>query len=184
MSTTPKAQKFPFNTESARYRDILLPYFKGPGIELASQGDPICDTSWNLDLPPAQYAQYNSGHAPYGPIQLFGDAFQKFVEDGSLGYVFSSHLLEDQPYERWKDIFTLWTKALRKGGVLVVLVPDRTRWKAALDGGQPPNDAHRYEPSEGDCSKIGEQVGLVTIRDALTNLNEKDYSILYIGKKA
>ena len=171
-------------SETARYRHLTRPYCyradgePGCGIDLASQGDPVVPWAWQLDLPPDKFAWYNSGNPPAGPHNLHGDAFAKFVEDGSLDFVYSSHLLEDAPSEQWPRILELWARALKPGGVLIILTPERTRWLAALAAGQPPNDLHRHEPLLGDLSRAAVEVGLAVVEERLTECHPGDYTIL------
>jgi SAM-dependent methyltransferase len=176
-------------TETAKYRHLTRLYCyrsdgePGCGIDLASQGDPVVPWAWQLDLSPDQFNHYNNGHPPAGPINLYGDAFRKFVEDGSLDFLYSSHLLEDAPCEEWPDILRLWKTALKPGGTLIILVPERDLWAAAIEKGQPPNCAHCCEPKVGDLSKVAESVGLVVVEERLTNCHEGDYSILFVAKR-
>lgn len=176
-------------SETARYRHLTRPYCyradgePGCGIDLASQGDPVVPWAWQLDLPPDKFAHYNSNNPPAGPINLYSDAFVRFVEDASLDFVYSSHLLEDAPCEERPAILRLWMAALKPGGVLIILVPERNLWAAALAKGQTPNCSHRCEPELGDLSRDAIAVGLEVVEERLTACFEGDYSILGVFRK-
>ncbi len=173
-------------SETARYRHLtrrycLLPSGEpGCGVDLASGGDPVVPWAWQLELPHDQYSYYNSGHPVRGPIQLRANAFtHQAAEPRSLDFVYASHLLEDRPQSEWPGIFTLWSSFLKPGGHLIVLVPERTRWEAALARGQSPNCSHAGpEPAVGDLGKAALLAGLEVVEEYLTNLDPQDYTIL------
>ena len=170
-----------YPSETARYRHLTEDYCVGAGLDIASAGDPVVPWAWQLELPKAEFAHYNSGHAPLGPIQLEGHAQQLPVVSGSLDFVYSSHLLEDFP--DWEPVLREWVRPLKKGGHLVVLIPDRQRWCEACAKGQTPNDFHRHEGRVGELSEYCARLGLEVIKDEFTNLYSGDYTILFVAKK-
>lgn len=173
-----------YPSETAKYRTLTVPYCKGAGLDIASQGSPVVPWAWQLDLPPAEFEHYNGGGAPRGPIQLRGNARRLPVESGSLDFVYSSHLLEDFPQETWPDILGEWSRVLKSNGYLIILVPERTRWAAAIARGQSPNCSHAGpEPLVGDMSKAAKAIGLQVIIDQMTDLWPEDYSILGVFRK-
>ena len=134
----------------------------------------------SVDLPSDEYTTYNSGNAPEHSIHWRGDALKLPFKDGTLDFVYSSHLLED--YADWKPALREWSRVLKPGGKLIILMPDRKRWAEALQRGQPPNCAHQKEGEVGALTL--ETKGLVqAIEDRLTDLNPEDYSILFVGEK-
>lgn len=177
-------------SEISKYRHLLIKYCyypngqPAPGADLGSGGDPLAPWGWNVELGPSDYAHYNASQNPRGPIQLFGNAFSKFVEANSLFWVSSSHLLEDRPQSQWPEIFKLWSNALMPGGHLIILVPEKVRWAEALRRGQSPNCSHSSpEPSLGDVSRVAKQIGLEVVEERLTDLDKNDYTILGVFKK-
>ncbi len=178
-------------SETARYRSITRKYClradgePGCGVDLASGGDPCCTWAWQVELPHEQYMYYNSNCPVRGPIQLRADAFaHRASEPESLDWVYSSHLIEDRPRDQWPAIFAFWATMLKPGGHLILLVPERTRWEAALRRGQSPNCSHAGpEPAVGDMSIAAIAAGLEIVEERLTNLDENDYTILGVFRR-
>ena len=177
-------------SETARYRHLTRKYCyrddgePGCGVDIGSQGDPVVPWAWQVDLPVAEFAHYNSGHAPRGPIQLRTYADRACAEPASLDFVYCSHVIEDFSQERWPEIFRVWAAMLKPGGKIIVLVPEVTLWNQAIANGQTPNCSHwAPEPSLGDISKAAATAGLEVIEERMTALDDKDYSILGVLKK-
>lgn len=169
-------------TESAKYRSLTVPYCRGNGVDIGCGGEPVVPWAIAMDLPADQYATYHSGNTPDRQIQFGGDARDLPFKDGKLDWVYSSHLLED--FLEWDPILREWVRVLKPGGNLVILVPDKALWKAALDRGQPPNCAHQHESFAGELSGYAQRIGgLVPVEDRLTELFPNDYSILFVAKK-
>lgn len=181
-----------YMSETSKYRHLTTPYcyisgsinpIPGAVLDIASQGDPVVPWAWQLDLPHAEFAYYNSNHPPRGPIQLRGHANKLPVDDESLDAVYGSHILEDSPKEEWLAMFKEWSRPIKHGGYLIILVPDKKLWNEALARGQTPNCSHRFEPAVGDMSYFAKQIGLEVIEDRLTNCFDGDYTILGVFKK-
>ncbi len=178
-------------SETSRYRHLTRPYCllpngePGCGVDLASGGDPVVSWAWQLELPHDQYAYYNCNTPVRGPIQLRADAFtHRASEADSLDWVYSSHLLEDKPRDQWPAIMAMWASMLKPGGLLILLVPERTRWEAALRRGQSPNCSHAGpEPAVGDMSIAAVAAGLEVVEDRLTDLTPEDYTILGVFRR-
>lgn len=170
-------------TECAKWRHLVLPYVQGNGIELATGGDPINPNSIQFELPAAEYAHYNSNQPLRGPVQWRSvDAiFHLPFKDATLDYVASSHLLED--FEDWMPLLKEWVRVLKPHGRLVVCLPDKQRWQAAIAGGQTPNCAHRHEANVGELSTYAPKLKLKVLVDKLTETPPGDYNILFVGVK-
>lgn len=169
------------NSETAKYRHLTTEHCVGCGVDIASQGDPVVPWAMQLDLPPEEFAYYNSNHAPQGPIQLRGHADKLPFDSDSLDFVYSSHLLED--FADWEPILKEWVRVLKPGGKLIVLIPDRELWVKACANGQPPNDFHRHEGYLGELSTYAERLGVKVLADCLTACYEGDYTILFVAQK-
>lgn len=168
-------------SETAKYRELTAEHCAGCGVDIASQGDPVVPWAMQIDLPPEEFAHYNSNHPAHGPIQIRGHADKLPFDTASLDFVYSSHLLEDFP--DWTPVLMEWVRVLKSGGRLVVLIPDRELWVKACANGQPPNDAHRHEGYVGELSRYADSLGLRVIADCLTARYEGDYTILFVAVK-
>lgn len=112
-----------WTSETSKCRDRLAPYCVGYGLDLGFGGDPITENAIRMDFP-----------QPYGktgsyPVQLGGDATQLvWFKDGTLDYVYSSHLLED--FEDTKAVLLEWLRVLKTGGRLIIFCPDQAAYHA------------------------------------------------------
>lgn len=168
-------------SETAKYRHLTTPYCVGNGVDIASQNDPVVPWAVSLDLPHDAYATYSSGQAQENAIQWRGDCRDLPFKDEVCDFVYSSHLIEDMLH--WSPLLVEWTRVLKKGGYLIILVPDRVRWNEAIRKGQPPNNAHVRESYVGELSIYAPHRGLEVICDKLTDLTSEDYTIMFVGRK-
>lgn len=83
--------------------------------------------AWNLDHPAARLFQDAQRHAfgSAAPIHLFGAAEALPFAEGALDFLLASHVIEHMP----DTIGTLgeWTRVLRPGGILFLIVPHKDR---------------------------------------------------------
>ena len=168
-------------SETSKYLALVTKYCVGNGCDIGSGGSPVVPTAIQVELPLDQYTKYRGGDIHRSPIQWHGDGRQLPFKDKTLDYVFSSHLLED--FLHWKPILIEWTRVLKKGGHLVILIPDKERWQAALRKGQPPNCAHQHEGYVGELSRYAKFLGLKVLEDRLTDLTPQDYTIIFVGQR-
>jgi SAM-dependent methyltransferase len=169
-------------SETSKYLQFTTKYCVGNGVDIGSGGAPVVPSAIQVELPLDQYIKYRSGDVYGAPIQWHGSAEQLPFKDKTLDYVYSSHLLED--FLHWKPVLIEWVRVLKKGGHLVILVPDKKLWEAALKRGQPPNCAHQHESYVGEIStRYAKFLGLKVIEDRLTALTPQDYSILFVGQR-
>jgi len=67
-----------------------------------------------------------------------------WFQDGSLDFIYSSHLLEDYPDT--ESALREWLRVLKPGGHLIVFCPDEQVYrKHCQKTGQPYNEAHKHE---------------------------------------
>jgi SAM-dependent methyltransferase len=125
-------------SETAKCRARLAPYCKGFGLDLGFGGDPIAPHAIRADLP-RPYTKVGAF-----PVQLGGDCSRlAWFADGTLDFVYSSHLLED--FDDTKAVLAEWLRVLRPGGRLVLYCPDEQAYRRqCADYGQHYNDAHRH----------------------------------------
>ena len=113
-------------SETSRYRKLLASYCQGYGLDIGFGGDAIKPSAIRVDLP-LPYTHVGAGAS----VQLGGDCRAlDWWRDGVLDYVYSSHLLEDFPEEETAAILREWTRILKLGGRLILLLPDQQRYLA------------------------------------------------------
>ncbi len=165
-------------TETSKHRSLVLPYLIGNGVDIGCGNDPVKGDCITIDLPDDGYERYNSGAQSSANFRGFAEDLP--FKDHTLDWVYSSHLLEDFHLNEWSGLLSEWVRALKPGGILVILVPDAELWAKALAAGQPPNDAHKHEANLGELSSIALKIGLTTIREERVG----DYSILFVARKS
>jgi predicted SAM-dependent methyltransferase len=123
-------------SETSKCRTRLAPYCVGFGVDLGFGGDPITPAAIRIDQP-LPYARVGAS-----PVQLAGDAARlHWFTDGSLDYVFSSHLLED--FADTEGVLREWLRVLKPLGRLVLFCPDEQRFRThCARTGQPYNPHH------------------------------------------
>lgn len=168
-------------SESAKAFSLIEPFLLGNIVDIGSGGWPIVPRAIQIELSPESFAVYNSNHKPATPLQWQqDDAYINLpFKDGVVSTVFSSHLIED--YLDWTPILREWVRVLKPGGYLIVLVPDKVRWAAALAAGQPPNNAHKHESYVGELSTYAPVLGLTVVMDRF--VNGIDYGIAFVARK-
>jgi ubiquinone/menaquinone biosynthesis C-methylase UbiE len=130
----------PYQSETSKHREDLINFCEGYGIDVGSGGDPIKQATIAVDYPDGCMA-YCGEH----PVQLGGDARSlPWFNDNALDYVYSSHCLED--FLETKEILLEWSRVLKKGGKLVLLLPNQQRYeKHCKKFGEPSNPAHKIK---------------------------------------
>ena len=125
-STSPKVM-FPEFKSNLGY---VKKYFKGKGLDMGCGCCPLTeDNCIHVDHSP-QPVEVDFVHADCA----------SFKPKYKVDYVFSSHMLEDLPTEgAIIDCLLGWAKLLKKGGVIVLLLPDMqaSRYPTVEDGGNP-----------------------------------------------
>jgi len=126
-------------SETSKYRKDLVKFCKGYGVDLGYGGDPIINSAITIDLP-TPYTNFGNY-----PLNLGGDATKlQWFKENSLDFVYSSHLLED--FENTKEIIEEWSRILKLGGRLVLLLPDQKRYKEnCLKRNEKSNPSHKIE---------------------------------------
>lgn len=169
-------------TESEKYVHLTRQYLVGNGVDIGCGSNPVVPWAIALDLPPKEYAWYHSNHEPGRCIQWGGDARSLPFKDGTCDFVYSSHLIED--FADWTPILREWTRVVKPGGYLVIMLPDRELWGEAIRKGQPPNCEHRHESFAGELTQhVRGLGGFEIIEDRLTNCHPGDYNILFVARK-
>lgn len=124
-------------SETSGVRDLLARYCIGDGVDVGFGGDPIVPTAICFDM-----------LNPYGgvgehPQHLHGSAEDLPFKDGTLDYVYSSHLIEDFSYAGQQVILYGWAKTVRDNGLIIICAPDEVRYQEhCKSSGQSVNLAH------------------------------------------
>jgi SAM-dependent methyltransferase len=177
------------SSETAKHRDQVAPWCVGNGVDLGSGGDPVVPWALSIDLPPAEAEAYTTTDHGVLPIQWRGDVRRlRWFANGSLDFVYSSHVLED--FGDWPGVLLEWLRVLKRGGVLVLLVPETVRWALAVDAGQPCNHNHVHEFEAGEIAGYLRGTGLCEILEdrwanpeLLTYVGTPDYSLLLVARR-
>jgi SAM-dependent methyltransferase len=171
------------HSETEKYRYASAPYLSGVGVDIASQGVAVVPWAISYDLPHKEFSHYSNGAPPKGPLQLRGFADKLPFEDQSLDFVYSSHYIED--VLDWAPIIKEWDRVLKIGGHMVILLPDKALWNAAIAAGQPPNCSHRHESFPGELTEFFRQFfgHYEIIKDELTAVTPEDYNIIFVAKR-
>lgn len=164
-----------------RCREFTVPYCVGNGLDLGSAGDPVVPWAIQVELPESLYNCYQS-FPLWGPVQWRGDARCLPFRDETMDFVYSSHLLED--FEDWTPVLAEWLRVLKRGGNLIVMVPDKERFNEAIRKGGGGNSNHKHEAYLGELTSVLSELGISVILEKFTH-NEPsfDWNILFVGKK-
>ena len=167
--------------EIDKWRHLVAPYCTGNGVDIGSQGFPVVPHAIQVELTEGEFARYTSGAKPGSPIQWRGDGRVLPFKDGVLDFCFSSNLIED--FLDWVPILQEWGRVVKLGGYLVIMVPEKARWHAALRRGQPPNCAHKHEAYVGELSTCFDRLFWDVIRDSLADPDGDDYNIIFCARR-
>ena len=170
-------------SETARYRHMTAQYCQGAGVDIASQGDAVVPWAMSFDLPEPEFSQYSSGQPAKGPIHLRGRAGKLPFDSASLDFVYASHILEDSL--DWIPWVKEWSRCVRIGGHIIILIPEKDLWDRAIQRGQNPNCAHMHEGRVGELTELFNKYfgHFDVICDKLTALTPEDYTIMFVAKR-
>lgn len=126
-------------SETAKLRDLLLPYCVGNGVDGGFGGDKIKPEVIGIERDNALM------HAGSQPANLIGDITNLYwFKDNVLDYFYNSHTLEDFEPERTKTVISEWTRVIKDGGHLVLNLPhDRLFYQNCVETGQAYNFEHK-----------------------------------------
>ena len=183
-------QCFASDSEVGKFRHLIAPHcvsaegYPLPTLELASGGAVSVPWAISLDLPPKEYARYNSNHSPRGPIHVHGSVMALPFAGDAFAAVCASHILEDFPQSKWGTLLSEWKRVVMPGGKLIVSVPDHDLWWQYVKKGGVHNFAHAQpQPKLGDMSRHALQLGLSVVSEEMTNCYPGDFTILGVFQK-
>jgi ADP-heptose:LPS heptosyltransferase len=152
------------------------------GVEVGTGGAPLIEQAISVDLP-IPYTKCGMA-----PIHLKGRGERLgWLTDGSMDYLYSSHLFEDFASEDNREIFREWLRVVRPGGVMALLLPDQERYlRYCSSRGQPPNEHHKI-PTFGpeymaDLVRSQEGCALLQIVRFWTD-DPHEYNFLVLARK-
>lgn len=165
-------------SETSKHRHLVIDYCRGNGVDLGSSGDPVVPHAIQVDLPAEEYRHYNTAR-PEAAIQWRGSALELPFKDEMLDFVHASHLLED--FDDWGPPLKEWDRVLKRGGYMIVAVPDHGRFRAAVARGQGDNLSHKHESHVGELQNWLSSYEV--LKDGFVNDHPNEYSLLFIGRK-
>lgn len=173
-------------SETSFCRHIIQEYIAGPNVlDIGSGGDPVIPTAVQIELPDEQFHSYGHCHPVTVVPQLRSEAwFRKLpFKDNVLDTVFSSHLIED--YWDREVLLEEWLRVVRPGGTLILLVPDKARFNAAVAAGGGGNANHKREWTIGEGEAWAKQRGGVeVVREGFTEVRgPADYNVIVVFRK-
>jgi predicted SAM-dependent methyltransferase len=122
-------------------REWLSGWCTGCGLDIGHGGNLIVPWAIGLDRPEGYPHRAHCGNFP---THLTHDASALPFKDGMLDFVFSSHCLED--FEDTTAILNEWLRVIRRGGYLVLFLPDQKRYDAHCKrNGALPNQDHKHK---------------------------------------
>lgn len=171
-------------SETSLCRHITTPFCVGNGVDVGSGGDPVVPWAIQVDLPDEQFKEYGHVNGIERPIQWRGSCRDLPFKDGVLSWVYSSHLIED--FDDWPVVLAEFVRVLKHGGYLIIMVPDKERFRARVLAGQGDNFSHKHEFHVGELTNWAHSRGdLQVLFDQLTlTTGLDDYNILFVAKKS
>ena len=170
--------------ETITCRDLTAPYCKGNGVDLGSKGIPVVPWAIQVEIPPDDFFAYQ-GFALPETVEWKGTALDLPFKDGVLDFVYSSHLLED--FLDWTPILKEWIRVIKRGGYLIIMLPDKVRFNNSIKSGGNGNANHKHESYVGELSSLAPGLGLRPIMDCFTEKRStatfEDYNILFVAEK-
>lgn len=155
---------FPYSSETAKVRHLVLQYCNGKGCDIGFGGDKIkkenCD---GIDYP-QPYTKVGQD-----PVDIGCDVINEEipVDDSTYDYVYSSHLIED-----FKDIkkgLEKFIRILKSEGHLILAFPDQQVYeKICYQKAIPLNPYH-----------VHKEMSLAFMLDKLNSISNISYKVLF-----
>jgi SAM-dependent methyltransferase len=111
------------------------------GVELGMGGDSLIRESITIDRP------FPYPKCGFSPINVKGDCRSlPWFADSAFDYLYSSHLFEDFDRAENADVLGEWSRVLKEGGCLALLLPDQRRYAAHCERqNEAPNEHHKID---------------------------------------
>jgi predicted SAM-dependent methyltransferase len=111
-------------SETKNIKHLVSDFCVGLGIDIGCGGDPVAPDVLRFDLK-TPYTQENNYPAQF---ILKEKPILYYINNNSLDYIYSSHLIEDFFYEELKVIIADWFRALKVSGKLILCAPDQKEY--------------------------------------------------------
>jgi predicted SAM-dependent methyltransferase len=165
-----------YQSETSKHRDRLAAFCQGFGMDIGFGGDPITPTAIRMDFP-TPYA--NTGGLG---VQLGGDSRDlRWFKDGVLDFVYSSHVLEDFSATETEPVLREWTRVLKPGGRLILLLPDQQKYvEHCRRTGQWPNEHHSIANFSLTYVKaVAERIGNLKLQQGEEGIDEYSFFVVF-----
>jgi len=132
----------PQGNESAKIKHLALRWLRGRGLDLGCGPFKIIPTAIGVDN--GHHWGHQQAQAPYvstptcEKLDMFGD--------GTMDYVFSSHLLEH--IQNYHAALAEWWRVLKPGGYLILYLPHADLYPNIGKPGANPDHKHDYRPED------------------------------------
>ena len=172
--------KAPQGNEAAKVRWELVPYMRGRALDLGCGPFKVFPHFIGVDN--GHHDKRFTGWESRADVLVDSCEKLSLFATEFVDCVFSSHLLEHIEYKKVHEVLTEWMRVLRKGGHLVLYIPDEDEYPKM---GQPgANPDHKW-----DCNyqKVIEALEKVEYDWDLIDFQKRnkndEYSLLFVVKK-
>jgi SAM-dependent methyltransferase len=120
--------------------NAVLKYCKGLGADVGCGTNRLDKSVLSLDHYPHDLLPNKTGHN--GGNDIICDCAKLPFRDETLDFIFSSHCLEDFAPDKIKNVFLEWLRCVKKGGYLILLLPDMQGGRYPKVGDKEGNPSH------------------------------------------
>ena len=159
--------------ESDKIAALVVPYTRGVGLDIGCGMRRCWPHMIGVD------SGHHFGARSDASVRGEGDDLSMFA-DGSMDFVFSSHLLEHFPREKVPAVLAEWARALKVGGHLVLYVPSANLYPRVGELGANPD--HKWDIHPGDIEEILEG-GAWTQLECEERDGTNEYSLFLVFRK-
>lgn len=153
------------------------------GVEIGSGGDPLIEESIVID--------FSKPYTKCGdhPIHLKGDSRELlWFKDSTIDYIYSSHVFEDFPENENSAVLAEWTRVIKPGGFLFLLLPDITKYNSYCKTVEKQPNEHHKIMSFGikyleELLKKHSNLKIIISKSFWTKSNIEEYNFFIILQK-
>ena len=166
-------------SETSKHRARLAPYCTGYGLDIGFGGDPVTPNAIRVDL------EVPYGNTGENGVQLGGDCRNLYwLADGTLDFVYSSHVLEDFDVSQTIPVMKEWSRVLKEGGRLILLQPDQQRYVAYCQKtGHPQNPHHSIDHFSLEyVVESAKKIGGLELLAGEDNIDAYSFFVVFVKK--